>query len=347
MSIAIVGEAWGAEEAKQRAPFVGGAGYELTKMLSQAGIHRADCFLTNVFNLHPPGNDLSFVCGPKEVAIASYPKLLRGKEKHHHYYTGDWVRQEFTGELERLGHELVEVNPNLVIALGNTAMWALTGKTTISKLRGTTTISTRCATGFKLLPTYHPAAILRQWSLRPVAVADLQKAKREAEYPDIKRPAREIWIEPTLGDIYEFHERYIEGASLIAVDIETAGRDVTCLGIAPSKTRAIVIPFTNPQRKDGNYWPSGKDECDVWDYLRAVLEVAPPRKLFQNGLYDITFLFRSHGIRVAGAEEDTMLLHYSLQPESLKGLGFLASIYCDEGNWKDMRQHKKTIKRDD
>jgi hypothetical protein len=42
-----------------------------------------------------------------------------------------------------------------------------------------------------------------------------------------------------------------------------------------------------------------------------------------------------------------MLLHYSLQPESLKSLGFLGSIYCDEGNWKDMRTFKKGLKRDD
>lgn len=347
MNIFILGEAWGAEEAKQRLPFVGGAGYELTKMLSQGGIHRADCYLTNVFNLHPPGNDLSFLCGPKEQAIPDYPKLLRGRTKEHKHYTGDYVKVDYLGELERLGDELIEVNPNLVIALGNTACWSLLGKTTISRLRGTTQLSTLTASGFKVLPTYHPAAVLRQWSLRPVAVADFQKARREAESPEIHRPVREIWTSPTLEDIYEFHQLYIERASLIAVDIETAGRDVTCLGIAPSRSRAIVIPFADPRSKDGNYWPNAKDEGEVWEYLRSVLEASFPRKIFQNGLYDIAFLFRSHGIKVAGAEEDTMLLHYALQPESLKGLGFLASIYCDEGNWKDMRTHKKTIKRDD
>jgi len=41
-----------------------------------------------------------------------------------------------------------------------------------------------------------------------------------------------------------------------------------------------------------------------------------------------------------------MLLHHALQPESLKGLGFLGSIYTDESNWKLMRK-STTIKRDE
>ena len=48
-----------------------------------------------------------------------------------------------------------------------------------------------------------------------------------------------------------------------------------------------------------------------------------------------------------GAAHDTMLLHHSLQPEMLKGLGFLASVYADEGAWMEMRTKKGTIKQDD
>jgi len=45
--------------------------------------------------------------------------------------------------------------------------------------------------------------------------------------------------------------------------------------------------------------------------------------------------------------EDTMLLHHALQPESLKSLGFLGSVYSDEGSWKQLRRGRTTIKRDD
>src|SRR6266550_3273730 len=109
MKLALVGEAWGEQEERERAPFVGPTGYELTKMLSEAGLRRADCFLTNVFNLHPPRNKIEAFCGPKTGALPGYPALVKGK----------YVRAEFSIELERLGDELVRENPNLVVALGN------------------------------------------------------------------------------------------------------------------------------------------------------------------------------------------------------------------------------------
>ena len=52
------------------------------------------------------------------------------------------------------------------------------------------------------------------------------------------------------------------------------------------------------------------------------------------------------GLRTYGASEDTMLLHHALQPESLKSLGFLGSVYTDEGSWKGMRK-TETIKADE
>ena len=52
------------------------------------------------------------------------------------------------------------------------------------------------------------------------------------------------------------------------------------------------------------------------------------------------------GIKVYGAVEDTMFAHHALQPEMLKGLEFLGSVYTDEGSWKSDHRRTKTIKRD-
>ena len=336
MNILILGEAWGAEEEKQRAPFVGASGYHLTKMLAEAGIRRAECFLTNVFNLRPKWNKIEALCGAKSNAIPGYPAIGSGK----------YIRSEFEPELLRLGDEILECNPNIIIALGNTAMWAMFGKTAISKFRGTTDISTHTVSGFKVLPTYHPAAVLRQWELRPVVVLDLAKALRESKFPDLRRPKREIWIEPTLEDLHAFSRLYLVNCEVLSVDIETAGHQITCIGFAPSASVAITIPFLDTRRKDKNYWGSRDAEEKAWDFVRDILE-GSSRKLFQNGLYDIAFLYRAAGIRVANAEHATMLLHHALQPESLKGLGFLGSLYTDEGAWKHMRTDHDTIKRDD
>jgi hypothetical protein len=249
--------------------------------------------------------------------------------------------------LDRLADEILACDPNLIIALGNTSLWALCGRTGVSKLRGTTQLTTHCVSGYKLLPTYHPAAILRQWENRPTTIFDLMKAKREAAFPDIRRPACEIWIEPTLTDIERFINDYIfSGCALLSVDIETTGSRITCIGFAPSANRAIVIPFDDERSKGGSYWPTKQDESAAWGYIRNVLVDGSIPKLFQNGMYDISFLWRAYGIGVRGCAHDTMLLSHALQPESLKGLAYLGSIYCDFGAWKTDRKFNETIGRD-
>lgn len=339
--IAIIGEAWGAEEAAQQRPFVGYAGQELNRMLREAGINRADCFLTNVFNLKPPSNKVGALCGPKSQSIPGYPPL-KPKEGF-----GPYVRAEFIPELERLGEEICQCNPNIIIALGNTPMWALLGKTAISKLRGVTQLSTLTATGYKVLPTYHPSYIIRgAWADRPTVVMDLVKGLRESAYADIRRPKREIWIEPTLDDLEEFYENYIRNCSVLSVDIETNGDLITCIGFAPSASIALVIPFYDRRTNTRSYWPDSQSERQAWRFVERVLAL-PCRKLFQNGMYDIAFIWRSTGIKTMNAEEDVMLMHHALYPESLKSLGFLGSIYTDEGPWKQMRERTTTIKRDE
>ena len=360
----LLGEAFGSNEARLGFGFVGASGVELLKMLGEAGVIiltsedrsylsrfwqtsnpalvdavwrlHPEVYRTNVFNLHPLGNDIEQFCGPKATALPGYPALTKSK----------YVHAKFQSEIERLADELCAINPNLVVCLGNTPLWALAGTTGISKLRGTTRLSTHTVTGIKILPTYHPAAILRQWENRPISVADLIKAGREAAYPEIRRPEREVWIEPTLEDLYEFERRYIADSPLLSCDIETSGSLITCIGFAPTPRAILVVPFFDARRKNKSYWPTNRDERDAWGFVKRVLENQTP-KLFQNGLYDIAFLLRSAGIAVRGAAEDTMLLHHALQPESLKGLGFLGSIYSDESAWKQERRGTKTIKRDE
>jgi uracil-DNA glycosylase len=149
--IALVGEAWGEAEERERVPFIGAAGFELNRMLDEAGIRRADCFLTNVFNLRPrPTNDISNLCVPKAQDRSGLPPLSSGK----------YIAAEFLGELARLHAELRSVQPNIVVAFGGTASWALLHNGAISKIRGGIATSVS-PPGLKVLPTYHPAAVLR------------------------------------------------------------------------------------------------------------------------------------------------------------------------------------------
>lgn len=363
--IVLLGEAWGENEAKLQQGFIGASGIELLKMLGEAGVIELtsadydylnkyynssdptfidliwklhpEVYRTNVFNLRPPGNRIEAFCGSKAKAIRGYPVFQKGK----------YIHVEYAPQLERLGDELAQVDPHLIIALGNTPLWALCGTTGVSKIRGTTRLSTHTISGFKVLGTYHPAAVLRQWELRPTTVIDLMKAKREGEYPDIRRPKREIWIEPTLEDMEKFYVDHICECKLLSVDIETAGNQITIIGFSPTPGLALVVPFVDQRRKGRNYWPSVETEGAAWNIVQRILSDPNIPKVFQNGLYDIAFLWRSMGLKTYGACEDTMLCHHALQPESLKSLGFLGSIYSEESSWKQERKGTTTIKRDE
>lgn len=338
--ILVLGEAWGAEEAQAQRPFVGASGRLLHVMLRQAGIAKEDCFFTNVFNLQPrPTNDVVNLCGPKAEGLPGYPALAPGK----------YIRREFEPELQRLEAEIKSVNPNLILALGNTAIVALMRvKYPISKNRGNLFECVhRRPNGepYKVIATYHPAAVLREWSLRPIVITDLIKAKRQSAKPDFERPKREIWIEPTLEDLRTFERLYMEDPYRhCGVDIETACGSITEIGFGYPEV-ALVVPFYSRLRPDGNYWPTFEEELQAWRFVKFTLDRLR-HPVFQNGLYDLNYLWRTMGIQVTGADEDTMLLSHALQPEMRKGLGFLGSIHTDEPSWKLMRK-SSTLKDED
>jgi uracil-DNA glycosylase len=338
--IALVGEAWGESEAKLRLPFVGPAGYELNGQLEDAGINRRDCFITNVFNLKPePTNDIKNLCCPKKDDTLGWRPIS----------AGNYLRPAYAPELDRLHHELSEYKPNIVVALGGTALWALTGRGGISGSRGalsyTDFIGPRRDPILKLkvLPTFHPSWVM-QYSpkSRPIAIADLMKAKRQSAFPEIRHPQRFIHVAESHQDIMDFYAEHIRGATYLAFDIETAAGLITCVGFAPSMDRSLVIPFRDDSR-GGNYWPTSDYERQAWDDVRAILGADVP-KVAQNGLYDLHWLWRECGITVNNVMHDTMLLHHALHPEAQKGLGFLGSLYADVPAWKTAFKDKTAKK---
>lgn len=337
--IAFVGEAWGEAEERERMPFVGPAGWQLNSMLAEAGIVRAECYLTNVFNLRPrPTNKIENLCASSKEIRHALPPLSSGK----------YVRDEFLPELDRLYRELTEVNPNIVVCLGGTAAWAVLRDGRISKLRGAVADSPVLA-GQKCIATFHPSYILQGgYSERHVTILDLQKARRESDYPEIRRPQRVIYTEPLFSELEWFAEKFIARAECLSVDIETRGERITCIGFAPAIDVALVVPFEDLRKPGGNYWGSVEAEQEAWDWVRRVLD-SPIPKVFQNGLFDMHRLWRGYGIPVRNATHDTMLLSHALQPESPKGLAYLGSVYTNESSWKlNIRlKHKGTIKKEE
>lgn len=349
-AVAFVAEAFGEQEALTGLPLVGNAGQEFSRLLREAGIPRAECFLTNTIAARPfrtiknpdgtesrmESNEFDWFCAPRAEVGAAYalPPLR----------TGQYLRPEFLPELERLREELTTVRPNLCVALGAKALWALCRTAAIGSLRGTVMQST-LVPGLKVLPTYHPSYLFKAWQHRPIVLADLLKARREALFPEIRRPARNVLVNPTFGEVSSWvYSTLANPPPLLSVDIETSRGQITMIGFARARNDAMVLPLCDA-RSGANYWHSCEFEVAARRLAQLLLS-SPIPKVTQNGLYDIQYLLRE-GFRLSQFTEDTMLLHHSMYPEMRKGLGFLGSIYTSEPAWKLMRKTTEEFKRDE
>ena len=139
----FVGEAPGREEDEQGLPFVGAAGQLLTKIIEAMGMRREDVYIVNTVLCRPPNNR-----NPEPEEIASCRPFLE--------------------EQIRL------VRPRVVVTLGSFAAQAVLGtEEPISKLRG----RWHDAHGSRVMPTYHPAFLLRSPKNKRDVWEDMQKVR--------------------------------------------------------------------------------------------------------------------------------------------------------------------------
>ena len=334
--ILILGEAPGAEEVLHKMPFVGASGHLLDKMLTEVDLSRSQCFVTNVSRVRPANNDIEqFISKRKTSPGAGWS-----------FVNGLWVSEEIVNGLAILREELARVRPNLVLCFGNLALWAMTGKWGVKSWRGSIlTSSTISNLPTKVLCTYHPAAVLRQWSLRATVVHDLKKAAREYLSPDsAPGPKHDFILRPSLGEVNQTfdaieaqlspHTEAQNEPFKIAPDIETRAGHIACFGFAWSRTEAICIPFMDTAHPAG-YWPDAETEAAV--VLRIARLLTHPGILCvgQNWLYDAQYLWKHWHFLVAKVR-DTMIAQHSMFSEGQKSLDYLASLYDPEYTyWKD------------
>ena len=145
--IMLLGEAPGKEEVIQGKPFVGRSGRLLTRTLEKNKISREKIYITNVVKFRPPNNKT-----PKTSEIKEY--------------------------LLYLEKEILIIKPKIICPLGNTALKALTEKGNVTKVRGKMAQEEIEGQKFLLLPTFHPAAILRNMNRLSMFEKDLKKLKK-------------------------------------------------------------------------------------------------------------------------------------------------------------------------
>ena len=201
----IIAESWGNEEAKRQLPLVGPSGEENSRLFAECNIDESQCLFTNIISAQPPSNDMTYFfhnnaevkagnCGPCIRGLYPKPNVIEGLAK-----------------LERL---IATVKPDFIIGYGNYTLWALTedsfsienksrrmgepttkAPTGIGNWRGSQ-LYTRI-TNIPFMPTYHPAAYLREWSWRYLVKHDLTARRAKFTQGKWPKPNYNLTIRPS------------------------------------------------------------------------------------------------------------------------------------------------------
>ena len=318
--IMFVGEAPSHEEVAALEPFVGPSGRFLNELCSEAGINRLSCWVSNVSKYMVKPN-------------------FKGERPKTFQKRAEESGVDLQKQIEDLRVEIREVNPKLIVALGKSALWAITGKDNIQDYRGSILLGMN---GIKTIGTYHPAHILHSdgdstgyWN-KQVIIHDLKRAKEQSKFRDIVLPRRNLQVCSSSGQLYDFINRY-RNYKRPSVDIEAIECIPVCIGISFTKEEGITIPLWNT--RDISSIPDS-DLAVIWTMLARFL--ASHNVVGQNFGYDRDKIKRL-GFIVKSLASDTMLKSFVINPELPTNLAFNTSLYTLEPFYKNEGMYEGSL----
>lgn len=308
--LAIIGEAPGEDEESYRLPFIGASGRLLDSILGSSGVHRSGAFIGNVCKFRPPGNDI-------KAFGYDHLKVQQG--------------------LAELKDELAIFKPNCILALGNTPMWAATGKPyglkdsgfSISEYRGS--IQWSSVFNCKVVGAYHPAFILREYKNWVLLRFDTMRARAESESPDLILPQRNFELDLSAYEICNRLDNWPAGVQA-SIDIEGGLLGWVCMSVVWDPLGGFIIAF-------GKY--SDSEKAQVYRSVSRFLYRDDVPKVLQNCLYEGFVLGYGFNMVIRNVAEDTMLKSWEIYSELPKGLDTVASIWTREPQWKHLIAYSK------
>ena len=322
--IAIVGKALTASDLREGRPFSGETGLILDNCLTQANLFRGSIFCTNLFS------------SKQESGFNKHLTLTKGKLT--------FASDVFRKEQSRLRDELIECQPNVVVPLGNEALYALTERIGISKWHGSILESTLIP-GLKVIPTFHPSAAVVQGRYDQADAVDgaggaggaflnryyigfdLIKVAGDSEYPELRLPNPTYYLNPTVSEAVDYLESCHE-LPIVGSDIETCYLDkpnqsaLTHWAIAKSGNEAMCIPFVKGMEDNYTAQSEGK-------ILKAIhrLSINPNVAILgQNYIFDSSTVLNYYNLPT-NQIRDTLVAQAILFPELRRGLDTLTAQY--------------------
>ena len=292
----VIGEAPGATEVAEQRPFIGESGNILTTCLARAGVSRNEVYLANLCNYRPFDNKFERLIGT-DVLEQSIIKLHK---------------------------DIIIHKPNVIISCGNYPLQYIGGYKGIRRWRGSI-LHTSIDNTVKLIPTVHPAAVLRDRSLYPIFDLDIKRAVSDSAFRDKRLPVRKFIIDPSGLEGEEWTQRLCQ-AKYLGCDIETVKNSsiILCMGFAPEPNLAVCF-----------LWSSESGRSSIARILQS-----RAKKIFHFGIFDTTQLCTLNGLELTPDDTgriyfwDTYAAQHVLQPELPRSLEYLTSVYTREPYYK-------------
>lgn len=279
---AIVGEAPGEVEEALGEPFIGPAGKWLDSILKAAKRRRDEFTILNTMCCRPPSN----IYPTDPSSIIPQDAAQQGLE-----YC--W-RTHIAPILERRRWRRI-------IAMGEHALFAVTGKRGISNWRGSPLPAKWAPTTACVMPTWHPAYIMRQQDEFHVAVHDVRKT--------LSIPPENYNLFPSLDEVASYEPE------VVAFDLEwDINNQIRMVGFSSALYEAMVVPY------EGAYIP----------HIHRILTSA--KELIGHNI--VTADLQVLPFKVEGVLWDTLLMHHLIQPDARHGLAFVASVFSNKPFWK-------------
>ena len=284
--VAIVGDSPSFQEITEKALFIGSTGKLLDTLLHHYGVRREECWFTNATQCREDKK-----VNPAAVKACD-PRLIS---------------------------ELKQVNPEVIIALGKTAIEAVMGeRTSVTSARVGPPKESKLFPGVKIIATYHPGAALRNADMFPDLIADFAK---------IDGPIKVGWEAPqyTIVDNVDFARQVIGNAldhPLLCLDIEV-GVEKDANFSHPDVLLCVGFAWER-----GQVWVLSEEMCNnstVRHLLGKMLDMHSGI-ICHNGKFDLQVLARIGLTSCADLFFDTMLASYCLdERQGVHGLKYIST----------------------
>ena len=302
-------------------PFAGTHGNILTSAIRQVGMNRGDFFLTNIYEMKPPG-----------YKVDNLTTIVNKDE-----------------ELENFKTLMKRVKPKVILLMGEESLYEILGLYNINSHRGSP-YPCPFIDNCYIIPTLDLKSVMKEYKLSAHLMFDIMKAFRIANTPNYKPLSRIYRTNPTFNEVIAYLADIIETARVfefdksrlnnhnikVAIDLETnfMSKDngleyIKCFGIAISKTDAMCIPI---HTKNGSRW-TVDEEYQIWTLIRQICSSDNIIKIAQNQSFEMSVLYPWVG--EIKPIRDTAIGHHLMYPETPKALQFMTSIYTDMQFYKD------------